>query len=177
MDTMAKIGGAVYLTQAVCSVVCGRLADRWIAAGDSRTRVHITFMVAGMLGIAGFLLASAVAAPALSVVLLLLVGASFGLSMSNVWPITQTLAGPLASGRWTGLQCAFANTSGALSSVVTGLILDRTGHFFWAFAVAAAFCVVGVFNWLFLVAPVEPVVWTRQTSVDYERLQLSWRKA
>ncbi|HJY92224.1 MAG TPA: MFS transporter [Candidatus Acidoferrum sp.] len=166
MDAMAKIGGAVFLTQAVCSALCGRLADRWIAVGASRTRVHITFMIVGMLGTGGFLLASLLAGPILSVGLLLLVGASCGLSMSSTWPITQTLAGLRASGRWTGLQCAFGNTSGAIASAVTGFILDRTGHFFWAFAVAAAFCVLGVFSWIFLVCPVEPVVWARQSPVD-----------
>jgi len=83
MDTMAKIGGAVFLTQAVCSALCGRLADRWIAVGGSRTRVHITFMIAGMLGTGGFLLASSLVRPALSVGLLLLVGASCGLSISK----------------------------------------------------------------------------------------------
>jgi hypothetical protein len=91
--------------------------------------------------------------------------------MSNTWPITQTLAGPRASGRWTGLQCAFGNTSGALASAVTGFILDRTGHFFWAFAVAAAFCITGVLSWLFLVSPVEPVVWARQSPVDLGKVE------
>jgi MFS family permease len=169
MDAMARIGAAVFLTQAGCSVLCGRLADRWIAAGGSRTRVHMTFMVAGLIGIAGFLIASALAGPGLSVGLLVLTGGACGLSTASVWPITQTLAGPQASGRWTGLQCAFGNTSGALASAVTGLILDRTGHFFWAFAVAAGFCVVGVLSWLLLVCPVEPVIWERQASIDLGR--------
>ena len=166
MDSMAKIGAATFLTQAACSVVCGRVADRWIAGGSSRTRVHITFMVAGMLGTGIFLFASSLARPALSVGLLLLVGVSCGMSMSNMWPITQTLAGPRASGRWTGLQCAFSNTSGALASAVTGFILDRTGHFFWAFAIAAALCFLGVLCWIGLVCPVEPVVWTRRRPLD-----------
>jgi MFS transporter, ACS family, D-galactonate transporter len=166
MDTMAKIGGAVFLTQAVCSVVCGRIADRWIALGGTRTRVHMTFMIAGLLGTGGFLVASSVVGPALSVSLLLLAGGSCGLTIASIFPITQTLAGPQASGRWTGLQCAFGNTSGAIASALTGLILDRTGHFFWAFAVAAAFCFVGAIVWLFLVCPVEPVIWTRQNSVN-----------
>jgi MFS transporter, ACS family, D-galactonate transporter len=166
MDTMAKVGGAVFLTQAVCSALCGRLTDRWIAAGGTRTRVHMTFMIAGLIGTSGFLLASCLVGPAFSVGLLLLVGASCGLTMSNIWPVTQTLAGPAASGRWTGLQCAFGNSSGALASAATGLIVDRTGHFVWAFAVAAALCIVGVLSWLLLVCPVEPVIWTRQTSAN-----------
>jgi ACS family D-galactonate transporter-like MFS transporter len=165
MDAMAKIGGAVFLTQAVSSTVSGRIGDRWIAAGATRTRVHMTFMIAGLLGTGGFLLASCVAGPTLSVVMLLLVGASVGSTTASIWPISQTLAGPRASGRWTGLQCAFGNTSGALASAVTGFILDRTGNFFWAFAVAAALCIAGVLSWLLLVCPVEPVIWTRRTSV------------
>jgi len=166
MDTMAKIGGAVFLTQALSSTVCGRIGDRWITAGATRTRVHMTFMIAGLLGTGGCLLASCVVGPTLSVVLLLLVGASVGSTTATIWPISQTLAGPRASGRWTGLQCAFGNTSGALASAVTGFILDRTGEFFWAFAVAAALCIVGVLTWLLLVCPVEPVIWTRRTSVS-----------
>jgi ACS family D-galactonate transporter-like MFS transporter len=165
MDAMAKIGGAVFLTQAVSSTVCGRIGDRWIAAGATRTRVHMTFMIAGLLGTGGCLLASSLVGPTLSVGLLLLVGASVGSTTASVWPISQTLAGPRASGRWTGMQCAFGNTAGALASAVTGFILDRTGEFFWAFAIAAALCIVGVLSWLFLVCPVEPVIWTRRTSV------------
>jgi ACS family D-galactonate transporter-like MFS transporter len=165
MDAMAKIGGAIFLTQAVSSFVSGRMGDRWIAAGGTRTRVHMTFMIAGLLGTGGCLLASCVVGPTLSVVMLLLVGASAGSTTASVWPISQTLAGPRSSGRWTGLQCAFGNTAGALASAVTGFILDRTGNFFWAFAVAAALCITGVLSWLLLVCPVEPVIWTRRTSV------------
>jgi hypothetical protein len=82
--------------------------------------------------------------------------------MASIWPITQTVAGPAASGRWTGLQCAVGNSSGALASALTGLILDRTGQFLFAFAVAAAFCILGVFTWICLVSPVEPVNWTHK---------------
>ena len=166
MGAMAKIGGAVFLTQALSSFVSGWIGDRWIAAGATRTRVHMTFMITGLLGTGGCLLASCVVGPTLSVVMLLLVGASVGSTTASVWPISQTLAGPRASGRWTGLQCTFGNTSGALASAATGFILDRTGHFFWAFAVAAAFCIAGVFGWLLLVCPVDPVIWAHRTSVD-----------
>jgi len=165
MDAMAKIGAAVFVTQAVSSTVSGWIADRWIAAGATRTRVHMTFMITGLLGTGGCLLASCVVGPTHSVVMLLLVGASVGSTAASIWPISQTLAGPRASGRWTGLQCAFGNTSGALVSAATGFILDRTGGFFWAFAVAAALCIAGVLSWLLLVCPVEPVIWMRRTSV------------
>jgi ACS family D-galactonate transporter-like MFS transporter len=166
MDSMAKIAGALYLAQALCSVICGRLSDRWIAGGSTPTRVHKTFMIAGLAGIGTFLLASSVVSTAFSVGLLILVGVSLGMSTSNIWPMTQTLAGPQASGRWTGLQCAFGNLSGAVVSAVTGFILDRTGHFFWAFAVAMGFSCAGALCWMFLVGPIEPIKWPSKTSVD-----------
>ena len=165
MDAMAKIGGSVFFAQAVSSIACGRLGDRWIAAGATRTRVHMTFMTVGLLGNAGFLLLSALAGPRLAIVTLLLTGASCGVTTASIWPITQTIAGSAASGRWTGLQCAFGNSSGALASALTGLILDRTGHFLLAFAAAAAFCVLGVFTWIYLVCPVEPIIWTQKRRV------------
>ncbi|HEY1471075.1 MAG TPA: MFS transporter [Candidatus Acidoferrum sp.] len=165
MDSMAKIGGAVFLAQALCSTICGRLSDRWIAGGSSPTRVHKTFMVVGSAGTGTFLVASSLVSPAVCVILLVLVGISLGMSISNVWPMTQRLAGPRASGRWTGLQCAFGNLSGAVTSAVTGLVLDRTGHFFWAFVVAAGFLCVGVLSWIFIVGPIQAIEWPLSSSV------------
>ena len=165
MDAMAKIGGAVFLTQAVSSTVSGRIGDRWIAAGGTRTRVHMTFMIAGLLGTGGCLLASCVVGPTLSVVTLLLVGASVGSTTASIWPIARPW--PALGPRDDGLDCSapLATRPGALASAVTRFILDRTGDFFWAFAVAAALCIAGVLIWLLLVCPVEPVIWTRPTSV------------
>ncbi len=167
MDSMAKIGGAMFLTQAASSTLCGRIGDRWIAAGATRTRVHMTFMMTGLLGTGGFLMASSLVGRTLSVALLLLTGLFLGAALASTWPITQTLAGPRASGRWTGLQCAFGNMSGALASVVTGFTVEATGHFVWAFAVAATLVVLSVLCWFFLVCPVEPVVWTRHRPVNF----------
>jgi MFS family permease len=157
--SMARIGGAVFLAQALSAIACGRIADRWIAAGRSPTRVHKSFLIAGMLGMGTFLVASALASPSACTWFLLLAGISFGMSMSNLWPTTQRLAGPLAAGRWTGLQCAFGNCSGAVSSALTGIILDRAGHFLGAFVVAAGFNCVGAVTWIFIVGRIEPVQW------------------
>src|SRR5258708_37475841 len=111
MGSMAKIGGAIYLSQALSAALSGRISARWIASGSTQTRVRKTFLVAGMLGAGIFLSASVFASSMPCVVFLILVGVSFGLSSANVAVVTQTLAGPRASGRWTGLQYSFANLS------------------------------------------------------------------
>jgi cyanate permease len=90
---------------------------------------------------------------------LLIVGCvSYGLFSSNVWAITQTLAGP-AAGKWTGMQNCLGNISGVLAPYVTGVILQRTGSFYYAFVTVAAVLVVGASSYIFIVGKVQPVRW------------------
>jgi sugar phosphate permease len=101
-----------------------------------------------------------IASSAVAVVLLLLAGAAFGLATSNLWAITQTLAGSQAAGRWTGVQNVFGSLAGILAPAITGFVVDRTGEFFWAFVILAGVAIVGALSWIFIVGPVEPVIWT-----------------
>ena len=95
--SMGEIVGAAYLLTAISALSCGWLSDRWIAAGSTPTRVRKAFMVAGA-GASGVLLgACVIASSAVAIVLLLLAGAAFGLATSNLWAITQTLAGSQAA--------------------------------------------------------------------------------
>jgi len=166
MDSMAKIGGAMFLTQAVSANFSGRYSDRWIASGASLTLVRKTFLVVGGFGAGLFLFASVVTPPSASIALLLMTGACIGMSSCTVWPTTQNLAGPDASGRWTGLQCAVGNFAGAVTAYVTGVILDRTGHFFWAFAVVTGFTSLGSLCWLFFVGRIEEASWQGRSWLD-----------
>jgi MFS family permease len=100
----------------------------------------------------------------LSVIALTLGVIFFGVGASNLWAITQTLAGPRAAGRWTGFQCFVGNLSGIAAPAVTGLLLQRTGQFFWAFIIVTAVALIGAVCWIFLVGPVEQVHWRRKTA-------------
>lgn len=40
---LGEIGGAVFVTQAVAALLCGRYCDRWLARGGTSTRVRKTF--------------------------------------------------------------------------------------------------------------------------------------
>jgi MFS family permease len=85
----------------------------------------------------------------------------FGVCSSNVWAITQTLAGPEAAGRWTGFQNFIGNLAGVVAPALTGFVLERTGHFYWAFAIVTAVALTGTASWVFLVGPVKQVFWHR----------------
>ena len=72
---------------------------------------------------------------------------------------SQTLAGPHASGKWTGLQNGFANLSGVVAPALTGFLVDRTGKFLAPLAITAAVLMAGGLSWVFAVGPVEQVSW------------------
>lgn len=156
---MAKIGGAAYLLGGIASPLCGWLADRWIARGASPTLARKTF-VGGGIGFCGIFLGLAGVLPIRYCVAALVLGViSFGVMSSNHWAISQTLAGPAAAGRWVGFQNFFGNLSGMIAPTVTGFVVERTGHFFWAFVIAAAVGLASSASWFFLVGPLEPVIW------------------
>jgi len=79
---------------------------------------------------------------------------------SGPFAFSQTLAGPAAAGRWTGLQNGFANLAGVVAPAVTGLLVDRTGSFLTPFAITTAVLMAGGFAWVFVVGRVEQVSWT-----------------
>jgi ACS family D-galactonate transporter-like MFS transporter len=162
MDDMAKIGGAMYLAGAVFATAAGWVSDRWIAAGATPTRVRKT-IVGGGLMVSGIAVGgSAFCGPALSVGLLVLGMIGFGILSSNIWAITQSLAGPAAAGRWTGFQNFVGNLAGVVAPAVTGFVVDRTGHFSWAFLIMTGVALFGTMCWIFLVGPVEQVQWSER---------------
>ncbi len=89
MDAMAKTGAAVFFTQALSAVICGRYSDRWIASGATQTRVRKTFLIAGAICASLSLFASVLVGPVLCVALLMLAGASVGMSACTVWPVPK----------------------------------------------------------------------------------------
>jgi ACS family D-galactonate transporter-like MFS transporter len=94
---------------------------------------------------------------------LAIVLALLGISLSNTWAITQTIAGPEAAGRWTGFQNFVGNLAGVAAPAVTGFVLELTGHFYWAFAILTVVALAGTLTWFFLVGPVEPVIWRKKS--------------
>lgn len=162
MDNMAKIGGIAYLLGACFATLSGWLSDRWILSGATTTRVRKTFTGGGLACAGIFVGLAAVSGPDYCVAALILGVISFAVCASNIWAITQTLAGPQAAGRWTGFQNFIGNLAGVAAPALTGFVLQRTGHFYWAFAILTAVALTGTASWVFLVGRVEPVTWHKK---------------
>ena len=156
---MAQIGATYFLSAAVASPISGRISDWMIERGSSLTRVRKGFMIASLIGGGVLMMTLALAPRAWSAPVLLLGGVAFGMGAANLWVISQRLAGREAIGRWCGVQLFLANLSGVVGSALTGYLVQRTGHFFWPFAVLAGMLWMGGLSWRFLVGEVEPVRW------------------
>jgi len=159
LGTMAKIGGVGYLCYSAGAVLFGWLSDRWIAAGGTPTLVRKTFAGIGA-GSAGLLLLGcALAGPTASVILLLLAFGAGGMCGSNIWAITQTIAGPKMAGRWTGLQNLLGNLAGIIAPAVTGFVIDYTGRFIVAFVIMAVVAMLAALSYFFVIGPVQEIAW------------------
>jgi ACS family D-galactonate transporter-like MFS transporter len=166
LETMAKIVGLGYLCYALASLLSGWISDRWIASGATPTVVRKTFTGVGV-GAAGILLLGCVlAGPTASVILLLMACACGGISGSNVWAISQTLAGPKTAGRWTGLQNFFGNLAGVLGPALTGFVVGRTGRFFLAFVIMAVVAFLAALSWICVVGPVKQIAWRQPATLS-----------
>jgi sugar phosphate permease len=98
--------------------------------------------------------------PKLSLALLTAACLSFGLFTSNIWAVTQSLAGTSAAGKWTGIQNTFGNLSGVLAPYFTGWIVAETHSFLGAFIAACTALLISASSYILLVRRVEPVRWS-----------------
>jgi MFS family permease len=159
---MSILGSAPFWGVAAVSICGGWVSDRLIARGASTNFVRKLFTVSGLLLATLIVPAMLIKDNGLSLVLLTIAWSSFGIYSSNVWAVTQTLAGPLAAGKWTGIQNALGNLPGMLGPVLTGWLVKRShGDYFTAFVIAAGFLVLGAVSYLWIVKRVEPVDWRR----------------
>jgi MFS family permease len=161
---MSKIGAAVYAVYALSCVVAGWASDRWILAGQSPNFARKSLMVGGTLGTAVFLLLTVNASAGMTIVWLLCMAVFLGIYTPMLFTIPQTLAGPRAAGQWMGLQNFVGNLAGILGPILTGVLVDRTGNFSWAFIVAAAICATAAVAFGLIIPKVERLEWPESTS-------------
>jgi MFS transporter, ACS family, D-galactonate transporter len=162
VQAMSIVTGFAFFVLAISALVSGWLSDKWIAAGATPTRVRKTFTGAGLLIASSILLVGIVVNHHIAVSILILVCIGLGMGTSNLWSVTQTLAGPATAGKWTGLQNFTGNLAGWITPALIGLIVQRTGNFFWVFVITSAVTLLGAAAWVFVVGSIKPVVWPQR---------------
>jgi MFS family permease len=159
MHEMVNITAIAYFAIAGATLAAGWISDRRITRGESVTRVRKSMVVFGLSFSAIILPVAVVDSARASLALLFLACIGFGTYTSNHWAITQTLAGPLAAGRWTSLQNGIGNLSGIAAAWITGIAVDRVHSFVPAFVLAAIVTLTGAAMWGMVVGPVKQVKW------------------
>jgi MFS family permease len=96
-----------------------------------------------------------------SLLSLLLAGVFFGFTTTSMYAIGQTLAGPSGGGKWISVQNCAGNLAGIVGPIFTGYVVDRTGQFSIAFAIAAAISLTGVASWGLIIRRIEPIAWPK----------------
>jgi MFS family permease len=159
LGSMVAIASWAYLLNALTALAAGWVADRWIRAGRSPTLVYKGLMATGHLG-AIFCMLGMVMLPAAGSVAALFAFCVLGaVSYPGVFAIPQIIAGPSAQGRWVGVQNACGNVAGLIAPAITGVLVDKTGLFNVAFALAAGVNMLGLIGWVFILPKVAPLRW------------------
>jgi MFS family permease len=156
---MAQIGGGVYALSALAAILTGWVSDRWLTAGVSINRVRMTGLLTGLAGIVVCMSVCALAGPFASLLAMAGCGFSLGIVTPALFATVQTLAGPEATARWSGVQNFFGNLSGMTAPVITGVVVDRTGAFSAGFLIAAVLALVGMLAYGVVVRRIEPIDW------------------
>jgi len=159
ISQMGLVGGLFFYTVvAVSSVAGGWYSDRMIERGASVNAVRKGFVVYGQIGV-GVCLILCAGVPALALAGLMVSAVFTGVASGPVYNIAQTLAGPRAAGRWVGVQNFFGNLAGIVAPYATGWMVDRSGHYGWAFLVGGAVTFAGAGAWGWMIPKVEPLAW------------------
>jgi MFS family permease len=156
---MAMLGSIPFWLLAASTTLSGWAADRWIARGGNPTVVRKTFLVTGMLMCNLLFVAAVVPDDSAAIAIFTVACATFGMTTSNHWGVTQTLAGPTAAGRWTSLQNAFGNLAGIAMPWITGEIVGRTKSFRLAFVLVAVLVTLGAVSYALVIGRVEQIRW------------------
>lgn len=159
MQSMAKIASAYYAIEALSAITTGWLSDSFIRGGYTPTLVRKSLMAMGHMIAAVALMGCTLATSQWYLASLVAVGIGSGAAGAGPFAFSQTLAGPHATGKWTGLQNGFANLAGVVAPALTGFLVDRTGNFLAPLAITAAVLVVGGLSWVFGVRRLEQVSW------------------
>jgi len=58
--------------------------------------------------------------------------------------------------------CSIGNLGGVISPLLTGLVVERTGSYYLAFAMESVILVLGAMSYLILVGEISPLQWTNK---------------
>ena len=163
---MGTLTSGFYVCDAISVLATGCLLDAWTRRGVSPNRAYKTALMVSAAGVGVCLLTAGSAGLTGAVLLLLAAGVMDGMNAPSVCSLVQQFAGPLATGRWMGVQNAVSNTAGIVAPLAAGYLARATGHYTAALWVAGVIALIGLLAWVIVVPPVRPIDWSRYGSSE-----------
>ncbi len=163
---MTQYATWAYVGCAVSALVAGWAIDRYISRGGSANAAYKWVMGVAHVGSVVCMLCMAQGSSTLALTGMFVFLALSGAASPGVYAMCQILAGPRASGRWVGIQNSLGNFPGIIAPWLTGVIVQTTGHFTYAFVVAAAVSLLGLIGWIVMVPPLKELTWAPAKHAD-----------
>ncbi|PLT33272.1 MFS transporter [Bacillus sp. V5-8f] len=135
----------------------GWLVDRLVNKGYNSTRVRKTTLVIGMLFGLAIIGAAFTHNPNIAVLWISIALGGLVVTSAVAYSIPTFIAPKGSVGTLTGLLTFGNNSMAIVAPIATGFIVQATGSFMYAFLVAAAFLVVGILSYVFLLTDLEPI--------------------
>ena len=159
LTLMGMVAGSAYFVNALAAVTAGWATDHWIRSGRSRNLAYKCMMAFNHSTAIGCMMGIVLLPAGASIACLFAYQIAMGFSSPGTFAIPQILAGPLATGRWVGVQNMCGNIAGIAAPAITGFILGATGHYERAFGVAALINVLGLLGWVVILPRIAPIAW------------------
>jgi MFS family permease len=160
LEMMTYATTAFYVADGASILLVGYMLDRWVRRGASFNRAYKTALALSCTGVGLCLIGSTLVTGLVAAsLILLLTGVLDGFNSPSNPSVTQTFAGPRATGRWMGIQNAVGNVAGMTAPVVTGYLVESTGNYTSASIVSGAVALCGLVAWLVVVPEVKPIDW------------------
>src|SRR5207249_546741 len=138
-------------------VVGGWLVDTLVQRGWSATRVRQVVLVGGTAFGLGILGTAHAHSPVTALFWISIALGGLSAASPVGWSIPSLIAPRESVGTLGGIMNFCNQLSGITAPIVTGYIVAGTQSFSWAFAAAAAFLVVGIAGYVFLLGNMEPI--------------------
>jgi MFS family permease len=156
---MTQLATLAFAVNAASAFLAGWAIDKYLRRGGSANFGYKSVMAVAHVGSVICMLAMAVGSLKVALISVFVFQALCGASSPGVYAMCQILAGPRASGRWVGIQNSLGNLPGIIAPLLTGYIVDATGHFTIAFVVAAAVSMLGLIGWIGMVPKLAELKW------------------
>lgn len=138
-------------------VVGGWLVDHLIQLGWNSSRVRQIVLISGTsLGL-GLFGAARVHTTAAAIFWITLSIGGLAAAAPVAWSIPSLIAPKESVGTLGGIMNVFSQLSAISAPIATGYIAEATHSFYWAFAAAATFLLLGVAGYAFFLGRIEPI--------------------